>query len=199
MRFEGWTVAVARDGWEAGQEARRAPFDMILLDIRMPYQDGWGVLRDIRQSGPNVNTPVYILTSMSDNGMLREGLRRGADGVFLKADVRPDELVGRIVQILGGSAKAPEEEPVAPKAAPAPAPAPPAEPDPALAARGGRDFFVYVNPFLGDGAELSELLGLPQPFTCPICQGQVCLRIRFDDEGTGLGGGFLCSRCENPI
>ena len=40
MKHEGWTVAVARDGWEACQEAGRKKFDMILLDIRMPFHDG---------------------------------------------------------------------------------------------------------------------------------------------------------------
>lgn len=103
MRFEGWSVSVARDGWEASQEVRRTAFDIILLDIRMPYHSGVEVLKDIRERDLNAETPVYLLTSLSPGTDVDDALRLGADGVFYKCEVRPDDLVTRVSRILGAA------------------------------------------------------------------------------------------------
>ena len=99
MRYEGWTVAIARDGWEACQEAKREEFDVVLLDIRMPFSDGLDVLREIRNGGKNAETPVWILTSLSSGEQIEDSLRLGADGVFHKAATRPDDLVTELDRI----------------------------------------------------------------------------------------------------
>jgi DNA-binding response OmpR family regulator len=105
MRYEGWIVAVGRDGWEACQEADRSRFDMILLDIRMPFHNGVEVLQQIRAGSVNRTTPVYILTGLTEGEAVDEALRLGADGVFFKSSTRPDELVKKVAAILASSPK----------------------------------------------------------------------------------------------
>lgn len=202
MRYEGWNVAIARDGWEAGQEAGRKPFDVILLDIRMPFHDGIQVLREIRAGEMNGRTPIYILTSMTEGEAVDDALSSGADGVFYKSATRPDELVEKVEEIL-----------VTPRAAVAVATASSTEGTlsaPAVSGPGyapledagtgvdeGRAYDVYVNPFLGDGAELCRAIGMQNSFQCPDCGGQVCLRLTPRD-GEMLAY-FLCSQCQRYL
>jgi CheY-like chemotaxis protein len=230
MRHEGWTVTVARDGYDANLECRRVRFDLILLDIRMPMQNGVEVLKEIRRIGINEKTPVYVLTSLSESEDVDDALRLGAEGVFRKSDVRPDDLVKRVSLILHGkclvpraavvapevggswlvddamlaaadgeeSPPEPDEEPVRPRLVPVamdplevPAPPPPPE----------CQYDVYVNPFLGDGAELLRSRGLLEPFTCPECGGQPCLRVTATGKPCTekMGAAFYCSRCKRPL
>ena len=201
MRFEGWNVSVARDGWEACQEAKRAKFDMILLDIRMPFHDGVEVLRDIRDGDMNADSLIYILTSLSEGDEVDDAIRLGADGVFQKAKVRPDELTRQIDLILnsagnedsldfgasdGGDGDSAED----------PLNFGPAVPKPSLDM--DRTYEVYVNPLAGDGVHLSQALGLPEIYTCSGCGGQVCLVLTPVESGDGrdLLGRFICSRCQ---
>ena len=201
MRFEGWNVSVARDGWEACQEAKRAKFDMILLDLRMPFHDGVEVLRDIRGGETNADSLIYILTSLSDGDELDDAVRLGADGVFRKAKIRPDELTRQIDLILntagsdddlnfGGSGGEAGEVVDDPLDFGPPTQKPPLDMD--------RTYEVYVNPLAGDGVKVSQALGLPELYTCQGCGGQVCLVLTPVEAGDGrdLLGRFICSSCQ---
>lgn len=198
MRFEGWNVSVARDGWEACQEAKRARFDMILLDIRMPFHDGVEVLRDIRGGEMNKDSLIYILTSLAEGDELDDALRLGADGIFRKANVRPDELARQIDLILntagadsdlgfGGPDGAGDDDPMNV-----------GSPDQKQPLDMERTYEVYVNPLAGDGVHLSQALGLPALYTCAGCGGQVCLVLTPVEAGDGrdLLGRFICSSCK---
>jgi len=200
MRFEGWNVSVARDGWEACQEAKRAKFDMILLDIRMPFHDGVEVLRDIRDGEMNNESLIYILTSLSEGDEVDDAIRLGADGVFRKANVRPDELTRQIDLILNtagadsnldfGAMDDPVEEGAADDT-----------PEKMPALDMDRTYEVYVNPLAGDGVNLSQALGLPELYTCSGCGGQVCLVLTPVEAGDGrdLLGRFICSSCQADV
>ena len=60
----GFKVAEARDGTEALAAASRQPFDVILLDLRMPGMDGAAVARAIRGGdGPNAATPLLAFSA----------------------------------------------------------------------------------------------------------------------------------------
>jgi DNA-binding response OmpR family regulator len=199
MRFEGWNVSVARDGWEACQEAKRAKFDMILLDIRMPFHDGVEVLRDIRAGEMNVDSPIYILTSLSEGDEVDDAVRLGADGVFRKANVRPDELARQIDLILNCAGSDTSLDFGAMDDSDAEGDKldfSPAETKPELDM--DRTYEVYVNPLAGDGVNLSQALGLPELYTCAGCGGQVCLVLTPVESGDGRDflGRFICSRCQ---
>jgi DNA-binding response OmpR family regulator len=48
---------------QALDRARSAPFDLVLLDVMLPGLDGVSVCRAIRSAGPNVDTPILMLTA----------------------------------------------------------------------------------------------------------------------------------------
>jgi CheY-like chemotaxis protein len=60
----GAEISEASDGEEAAQLASEWPFDVILMDLRMPRLDGVGALRRIREApGPNDATPILAFTA----------------------------------------------------------------------------------------------------------------------------------------
>jgi PAS domain S-box-containing protein len=64
----GVIVTEAGSGQEAVDQAASSPFDLILMDIRMPGLDGPGATRAIRQAeGPNCTTPILAFTAESED------------------------------------------------------------------------------------------------------------------------------------
>ena len=61
LQREGCTVERAATGEEAVEAARRSPFDLVLMDLRMPGLDGLAATRALRAAG--VTTPVVALTA----------------------------------------------------------------------------------------------------------------------------------------
>ncbi len=63
LREMGFEVSSAADGAEAVTLSSKAKFEIILLDLMMPVLSGLEVLKRIRSTGPNFDTPVIILTA----------------------------------------------------------------------------------------------------------------------------------------
>ena len=83
-------VAAASDGEEALQTMERNPFDVVLLDLRMPGQDGLSVLRTIKQKWPE--SEVVIITGYPTVASAKEAVRLGANDYVAKP-VGPQEVI----------------------------------------------------------------------------------------------------------
>jgi DNA-binding response OmpR family regulator len=95
LDLAGFTIDEAEDGRQALDRARSTPFDLLLLDVMLPGLDGVSVCRAIRSSGPNVNTPILMLTAREGESDKVLGLESGADDYLTKPfGVR--ELMARI-------------------------------------------------------------------------------------------------------
>ena len=66
-------------------------YDAILLDLMMPGIGGFGVLHAVRRSGPNVKTPVIIVSMVSDKDAIERCLAAGANS-YLPKPVKRAEL-----------------------------------------------------------------------------------------------------------
>jgi two-component system alkaline phosphatase synthesis response regulator PhoP len=97
LRAEGYVVDIAKDGLEGLQKATNLPFDLIILDVRMPYRNGFEVCRDVRQEG--MATPILILTVKDQVFDKVVGLNLGADDYMTKP-FEAAELIARIQAIL---------------------------------------------------------------------------------------------------
>jgi len=82
LRREGYATEVASDGVTAATRALSREFDLILLDVMLPRQDGFEVCRQIRRAG--VNTPIILLTAKSQEAEKVLGLELGADDYVTK-------------------------------------------------------------------------------------------------------------------
>ena len=93
-------VGEAVDGVEAIEQVLAAPIDVLLLDIRMPGEDGIAVLRNL--SARNALPPTLILTTFDDSDVVLDGIRAGARGFLLK-DVSYQQLLAAIRAVAGGA------------------------------------------------------------------------------------------------
>ncbi len=92
LEREGLQVTEAESGEAGLARLAEQDFDVILLDLMLPGQDGFEVCRAIRRTS---NTPVIMVTARSDSHDVVAGLEAGADDYVSKPFV-PKELSARI-------------------------------------------------------------------------------------------------------
>ncbi|MFN8838754.1 MAG: two-component system response regulator OmpR [Burkholderiales bacterium] len=90
-------VALAQDGPSMNRLLQREPWDLIILDLMLPGEDGLSIVRRLR--GANDRTPVIMLTAKGDDVDRIVGLEMGADD-DLPNPVNPRELLARINAVL---------------------------------------------------------------------------------------------------
>ena len=93
---QGFFVSTASDSEEARNKIKLMRFDLIVLDIMMPGDDGLILTREIRN---NSLTPIILLTAKSGTESKIEGLELGADD-YLTKPFNPKELLLRILSVL---------------------------------------------------------------------------------------------------
>jgi two-component system phosphate regulon response regulator OmpR len=92
----GFWVTAARDAQHARRILSGLEFDMIVLDVMMPGEDGISFTRSLRQT---IMTPILLLTAKSETDDRIAGLEAGADD-YLGKPFEPKELLLRINAIL---------------------------------------------------------------------------------------------------
>lgn len=97
LRSEGYVVDTAVDGNEALQKATELNFDLIILDVMLPYRNGLDVCRGVRQQG--LATPILMLTVRDQTIDKVVGLNLGADDYMTKP-FEAAELIARIQALL---------------------------------------------------------------------------------------------------
>jgi two-component system nitrate/nitrite response regulator NarL len=92
-------VASVGDGEQGIRLAKELKPDIILLDMRMPDLNGLGVLARLKET--DLEMPIAMLTTSTEERDLVEALRNGAKGYLLK-DMEPDSLVVALRDIVAG-------------------------------------------------------------------------------------------------
>jgi DNA-binding NarL/FixJ family response regulator len=95
------SVGEAADGEDAVRQARTLLPDVVLMDIRMPGQDGLEATRRITADPALAATKVIVLSMFDLDEYVHEALRAGASGFLLK-DARPDQLVDAVHRTCDG-------------------------------------------------------------------------------------------------
>ena len=88
----GWQALAARDGQEGLEIIKRELPNLILLDIMMPIQDGFDVLKKIKKDKTLQKIPVIMLTNLADDEDKAESLKRGARDYLVKANHTPQQV-----------------------------------------------------------------------------------------------------------
>jgi two-component system phosphate regulon response regulator OmpR len=105
---EGHDVTTAKDAASARKLMATMTFDLVILDVMMPGEDGLSLLKSVREK--KSDTPVILLTARGQAAERIEGLKLGADD-YLPKPFEPEELALRISSILKRAApEAPVEE-----------------------------------------------------------------------------------------
>ncbi len=94
LESRGYEVRTAKHGFEALAQLRRSLPDLIISDLRMPNMSGFELLSVIRRRFPHI--PVIAISGeyeASDTGLI-------ADAFFSKAEYTPEQLFGKILELL---------------------------------------------------------------------------------------------------
>ena len=97
LQMHGFRVTLARDGEEAVALFLKSSFDLCILDVMMPKQDGFTAAEQIKRSDEQV--PVIFLTAKALKVDKLKGFRLGADDYIVKP-VDEEELIARINAIV---------------------------------------------------------------------------------------------------
>jgi len=96
LNDQGFAVRTVPDSAQLDRLLQREPFDVLVLDLMMPGEDGLSVCRRLRGVGEMI--PIIMLTARGDPVDRIVGLEMGADD-YLPKPFNPRELVARIQAI----------------------------------------------------------------------------------------------------
>jgi CheY-like chemotaxis protein len=104
LGFAGHQVTAVANGEEAVLAALREPFDLILMDVRMPRMTGYEACERIKQEPTIKHIPVVFLSAKGQDSEIQTGLNAGASEYMLKP-FAPDELTSRVRELLAQNGK----------------------------------------------------------------------------------------------
>ena len=95
-KYEGYSVDTAENGDVAVQKCRQEKYDIVVMDIMMPYLDGFSAAKEIRKFS---QVPIIMLTARGEEYDRIHGFEIGADDYVVKP-LSPKELMMRIEVIM---------------------------------------------------------------------------------------------------
>ncbi len=91
-------------GWKVAREADQlGPIDLILLDIQLPYEDGFAVQRKLREHPGFKDAQIVAVTAYASETYMQRARDDGFDG-FIGKPLDPDRFPDQIRRILEGQA-----------------------------------------------------------------------------------------------
>ncbi len=103
LGFLGIHAEWKTSGYEVVEFADTLPkIDLILMDIRLPYEDGYGALKKLRGSPRLKDIPVIAVTAEASVEQLNKARQSGFNG-FMAKPLDPDRFPDQIQQILAGA------------------------------------------------------------------------------------------------
>ena len=105
LERQGYQVITASDGKEALEKVDSEKPDLVVLDVMMPYMDGFEVLQTLRRDPATRDIPVIMLTAKAQDADVFRGWQSGVD-CYLTKPFNPLELVSfvnRIFQSMDGT------------------------------------------------------------------------------------------------
>lgn len=97
---KGFEVRTASNGEEALKNVKSSPYDLVFLDVRMPYMNGVEVLRALKELRPSI--AVVMMTGYAVEQLLNEAISAGAKG-YLRKPFTIEELMNSINGVLTSS------------------------------------------------------------------------------------------------
>ncbi len=96
-----YTVSTAENAEQAKNRLEYFKFDLLILDVMMPGQDGYALTRDIKKK---IDVPIILLTAKGEVENRIKGLELGADD-YIGKPFEPKELLLRIKNIIKKTSK----------------------------------------------------------------------------------------------
>ena len=99
LERRGYRVETVADGRAAVARLGQAPPGLVLLDVMLPYTDGFDVIRQMRATPGWGEVPVIMLTAKAEERNVVRALDAGANDYVIKP-FKPEELAARVRRLL---------------------------------------------------------------------------------------------------
>jgi len=99
---DGLNVAIAHDAESGLLRLHEDPPAVLLLDIRLPGEDGYHVLQEVRSNPALARIPVLMLSNFGEPSTVRRALEMGASEYLMKSSTTPAEVALRVRAYLTG-------------------------------------------------------------------------------------------------
>lgn len=93
LKGAGYQITLAHNGSEGIQRAVMCQPDLVLLDVRMPFMDGFVACRHLKAEPLTQHIPVIFLSAANDTQSRLDGLRLGACDYITKPPVEEEVLL----------------------------------------------------------------------------------------------------------
>ncbi len=109
LQLNDFDVVLAKNGMEGFEKFKKGSFDLCILDVMMPYKDGYTLAKEIRER--NQEVPIIFLTAKSMKEDVLKGYKSGADD-YLNKPFDSEVLLMKIRAIIQRKSSAVKAEPV---------------------------------------------------------------------------------------
>ncbi len=101
----GYKVFTAVNGKKGLEMIGNVMPDLVLLDVVMPVEDGFDVLKEVKNDPILARIPVILLTNLANKEDKDEGYKLGANDYLVKVQYSPKRLVEKVKKILAAKEK----------------------------------------------------------------------------------------------
>jgi two-component system alkaline phosphatase synthesis response regulator PhoP len=109
LQRAGYEVVTAYDGREALEKVKAESPDLVVLDVMMPYMDGFEVLKNLKADPATAEIPVIMLTAKAQDADVFRGWQSGVD-CYLTKPFNPMELLTFVKRIFESGSTLPADE-----------------------------------------------------------------------------------------
>ncbi len=95
-----FAVLSAYDGKQALSHIEKNKIDIIILDLVLPYIDGFGILNRLKENDEFKKIPIVVITNLDNPEKMYEAIKLGADGYYIKSDYDYSAIKGILVDYL---------------------------------------------------------------------------------------------------
>lgn len=96
LQDSGYAVIGAGDGNTGKDMAFNQTWDLMLLDIMLPGEDGLHVLKEVKSNPSLASKPIILLTNLGSEPIINESFNVGADGYLIKSEITPDKIIAEV-------------------------------------------------------------------------------------------------------
>jgi CheY-like chemotaxis protein len=103
LEDEGYQVSAVADGKDGCELVEKGGYDLVLLDIMLPFIDGLEILDRLNKSqSPTKQSPktIVLLTNLAQDQTVAKALEFGVRGYMIKSDYNPEQLLEAVSEFL---------------------------------------------------------------------------------------------------
>jgi len=100
LEADGYEIEAVSKGDRVLNYLLDGGFNLVLLDIVLPGETGFEVLRKIRSNPKLKDIKVLVLSNLGEKKKVEKALKMGASGYLIKAHFKPSEVADKVKEVL---------------------------------------------------------------------------------------------------